>query len=161
MKKIFIVLIVLVSHSISFSQWIEQSTPSPSFNLFSFSFPSVNTGFAVGYGNRMIKTTDSGNNWFNISIFPNTADNLNSVCFINDNSGWMCSTNDTLYQTTNSALTWTRQMKLQSDGQKIFFVDSNTGWILAQPRLYKTTDAGIELDCSQYSNGKLFYFRIR
>lgn len=158
MKKLFIVLVILISHSISFGQWIEQSTPSPIFNLFSFSFPSVNTGFAVGYGNRMIKTTNSGNNWFNISIFPNTAENLNSVWFTNENSGWMCSTNDTLYQTTNSGVTWSRQMKFQSDGQKIFFIDSNTGWILAQPRLYKTTDAGLNWTLINTQMGNYFTF---
>jgi len=158
MKKLFIALLILVSQSISFGQWIEQSTPSPIFNLFSFSFPSLNTGFAVGYGNRMIKTTNSGNNWFNISIFPNTAEDLNSVWFINENSGWMCSTNDTLYQTTNSALTWIRQKKLQSDGQKIFFIDSNTGWIVAQPNLYKTTNAGANWEIVYTQMGRYFTF---
>jgi photosystem II stability/assembly factor-like uncharacterized protein len=142
MKKLIIALVFLLLQNVSYSQWFEQLTPGPTFNLFSSSFPSVNTGFAVGYGNRMIKTSNGGNNWFNISIFPNTAHDLNSVFFINENSGWMCSTNDTLYHTTNSAVSWTAQMKLYSQGQKIFFIDSNTGWILAQPKLYRTTDSG-------------------
>lgn len=157
MKKLFIALL-LITQNISFGQWIEQSTPAPTFPLFSFSFPSVNTGFAVGYGNRMIKTTNSGNSWFNISIFPNTAQDLNSVWFINENTGWMCSTNDTLYHTTNSAATWSAQMKLHSDGQKIFFIDNNTGWILAQPRLYKTTDAGENWNIINTQMGQYFTF---
>jgi photosystem II stability/assembly factor-like uncharacterized protein len=158
MKKLFLVLVIMFVQKTTIAQWIEQPTPSPIFNLFSFSFPSVNTGFAVGYGNRMIKTTNSGNNWFNISIFSNTAQDLNSVWFNNENTGWMCSTNDTLYHTTNSALTWNRQMKLQSDGQKIFFIDSNTGWILAQPRLYKTTDAGLNWAVVNTQMGQYFTF---
>lgn len=146
MDKLFIAFIILLSQNIAFSQWFEQPTPTPSFNLFSSSFPTANTGFAVGYGNRMIKTTNGGNNWFNISIFPNTEQNLNAVWFINENTGWMCSTSDTLYHTTNSGISWTAQKKLQSDGQKIFFIDSNTGWILAQPKLYRTTDSGQNWD---------------
>jgi len=106
----------------------------------------------------MIKTTNSGNNWFNISIFSNTAQDLNSVWFINENTGWMCSTNDTLYHTTNSALTWNPQMNLISDGHKIFFIDSNTGWILARPRLYKTTDAGLNWTVINTQMGQYFTF---
>ncbi len=129
-------------HNNSSSQWIEEPTPHPQFNLFSFSFPSENTGFAVGYGNRMIKTTNGGNNWFDNSIFSNTAENLNSVWFINENTGWMCSTNKILYHTTNSGLNWDSQLVLISTGNKISFLNSTTGWIQAQPYLYKTVNGG-------------------
>lgn len=158
MKTLFIALLVIASQNISFSQWVEQTTPSPSFPLFAFSFPSVNTGFAVGYGNRMIKTTNSGNNWFNISIFSNTANDLQAVWFLDNNTGWMCSTNDTLYKTTNSGASWDIRIKLISQGQKIFFIDNTTGWILAQPRFYKTTDAGASWNIINSQMGQYFTF---
>ena len=158
MKNLITLFLIFISLNSSFSQWTQQTAPTGTFNLFSFSFPSVNTGFAVGYGNTMIKTTNSGNNWFNISIFPNTAQDLNSVWFINENTGWMCSTNDTLYHTTNSAQTWTPQIKLASNGQKIFFIDSNTGWILAQPRLYKTINSGVSWTVINSQMGQYFTF---
>lgn len=158
MRKILALLIFILSQNYSSGQWTEQTTPPPHFNLFSFSFPSVNTGFAVGYGNTMIKTTNSGNSWYNISIFQNTAQDLQAVWFINENTGWMCSTNDSLYRTTNSGISWNTQMKFPGDGQKIFFINSSTGWILAQPNLYKTTNEGLNWNVINSSMGLYFTF---
>lgn len=158
MKKYFSAFIILFSCNLCLGQWYEQATPAPTFPLFSSSFPSANTGFAVGYGNRMIKTTNGGNNWFSITIFPNTANDLNAVWFKNENTGWMCSTNDTLYHTTNSGVSWSGQMKFPSDGQKIFFINQQTGWILSQPRLYKTTDEGKTWNVIYSQMGQTFTF---
>lgn len=158
MKKTLLILLFLFIYESSFSQWIEAPTPSPQFNLFSFFFPSENTGFAVGYGNRMIKTTNGGNNWFNITIFSNTAENLNSVCFINENTGWMCSTNKILYHTTNSGLSWDSQLILTNTGNKISFINSNTGWIVAQPYLYKTINGGINWSIISSGMGTEYFF---
>lgn len=142
MKKIFIVVFIFIFHNFSNSQWIQTSRPSPAFPLFSFSFPSANTGFAVGYGNTMIKSTNGGLNWFNISIFSNTANDLNSVFFINETTGWICSTNDTVFYTTNSGASWSPQINFISNPNKVFFVNASTGWILSTPHLYRTTNAG-------------------
>lgn len=142
MKKLFTVLLIFVSASFTNAQWIEQPTPPIAFNLFTASFPSANTGFAMGYGGRMIKTTNGGTNWYNTSIFPNTAVDVQTAWFINENSGWMTGSNDTLYRTTNSGVNWFFQQKLLSDAQAMLFINSSTGYILAQPRLYRTTDAG-------------------
>lgn len=158
MKKTLLILFFLIIHDNSNSQWIEEPTPAPQFNLFSFSFPTENTGFAVGYGNRMIKTTNGGNNWFNNSIFKNTAENLNSICFINENTGWMCSTNKILYHTTNSGLSWDSQMSLINYGNKISFLNSTTGWILAQPYLYKTVNGGVNWSNISSGMGSEFFF---
>lgn len=158
MKKLFtLVLLCLIPNLLS-GQWIEGSRPSPAFPLFSFSFPSVNTGFAVGYGNTMIKSTNGGMNWFNVSIFSTTAQDLNSVFFINENTGWFCSTSDTVFYTTNSGSSWTPQIWFVSDPNKIFFVNSTTGWILSTPKLYRTTNAGSNWELINSQMGYDMYF---
>ncbi|MEO8666502.1 MAG: YCF48-related protein [Ignavibacteria bacterium] len=155
MRKLLLLLLLILSQNISFGQWVEQPTTGIPFNLFSCSFPSLNTGFAVGYGGRMIKTTNGGTNWYSISIFPTTAQDLNSVWFTDENTGWMVSTTDTLYKTTNSGVTWTAHKSLQSYGYKIIFANSATGWIAAQPFLYKTTDHG---DNWNIINSQMWYY---
>lgn len=161
MKKLFTLLLIIFLFSIpdfSHSQWIQGSRPSPAFPLFSFSFPSVNTGFAVGYGNTMIKSTNGGLNWFNISIFSTTAQDLKSVHFINENTGWMCSSSDSVFYTTNSGSTWAPQIWFASDPNKVFFINSTTGWILTTPNLYKTTNAGINWNLINSQMGFDMYF---
>jgi photosystem II stability/assembly factor-like uncharacterized protein len=123
------------------AQWVNQPTPT-GFNILSCSFPSVTTGFAVGYGNLILKTTNSGQNWQNIS-FPGTAQNNNSVWFLNNNTGFLASTDHTLYKTTNNGVNWTAAFDLQNQGYRIYFINSTTGWVLGAPKLYKTTNAGI------------------
>ncbi len=158
MRKNFIVLMLFILPHISVCQWIEASRPSPAFPLFSFSFPSKNTGFAVGYGNTMIKSTNGGMNWFNISIFSTTAQDLRSVFFINENTGWMCSTSDTVFYTTNSGSSWAPQIWFVSDPNKVFFINSTTGWILTTPNLYKTTNAGANWNLVNSQMGFDMYF---
>ena len=159
MKKVFIISLLFISQSLSFCQWIESSRPAPAFPLFSFSFPSANTGFAVGYGNTMIKSTNGGVNWFNISFFSTTANDLYSVFFLNENTGWIGSTSDTVFYTTNSGSSWAPQIWFSSNVYKIFFTNSTTGWILTTPKLYRTTNAGSnwELINSQMGNDMYFY----
>ena len=158
MKKYFIALLLLIFHNISVCQWIEASRPTPAFPLFSFSFPSENTGFAVGYGNTMIKSTNGGINWFNISFFNTTANDLNSVFFINENTGWMGSTSDTVFYTTNSGSSWSPQIWFVSDPNKVFFVNSTTGWILSTPKLYRTTNTGSNWELINSQMGYDMYF---
>ena len=158
MKKILFLFILLALNINSYSQWIESSRPSPAFPLFSFSFPSANTGFAVGYGNTMIKSTNGGVNWFNISFFNTTANDLRSVFFINENTGWMCSTSDTVFYTTNSGSSWAPQISFVSDANQVYFTNSSTGWILSTPNLFRTTNAGVNWTKINTQMGYDFYF---
>src|SRR5438128_451469 len=126
MKHTIFTIIFFLFAGTLFSQWVNQITPT-GFNVLSCSFPSVTSGFAVGYGNLILKTTNGGGNWADIS-FQGTANNLNSVWFINTNTGWIASTNDTLYKTTDNGLSWNASFSMQSQGTKIFFINQQTGW---------------------------------
>src|SRR2546429_2848236 len=136
MKKYLLLTVIFIFNPSLFSQWVNQPV-STGFNFFSCSFPSASSGFAVGYGNIIFKTTNGGDNWQNIS-FAGSANNLNSVWFINNNTGWIASTNDTLYMTTNNGVSWSPSFNLQNQGDKIFFINQTTGWAMGTPKLFRT-----------------------
>jgi photosystem II stability/assembly factor-like uncharacterized protein len=145
MKKLITILLCIIFSFISvnaYSQWINQSPPAPGHQIFSCSFPSANVGYICGYGEFFMKTTNGGQNWTDLSL-GFTGDNLNSVWFLNDNSGFMCSTNDSLLYTTNGGLDWVNYKYIGSQGQRLFFINSQTGWASSYTQMYKTTDAGI------------------
>lgn len=136
------------------SQWVLQTSGS-GFDLFSASFPSSNTGFACGYGNHLIKTTDGGDIWIDIS-FPSTASNLNTIFFVNENTGWLCST-DTLLYTTNSGLSWIPKIT-PIHGRELFFVTSMTGWLNTGQSILRTTNGGADWNTISFiSDGEIFF----
>jgi photosystem II stability/assembly factor-like uncharacterized protein len=120
--------------------------------LTSIQFINKNTGYSAGRDvipiNGIIKkTTDGGNNWYTVSII-NGSGVLEDVYFANKDTGWVCSTDLTdggLWRTTNGGLSWQLQLDYNVRPSKIFFVNSNTGWVIgdAQTKLYKTTNCGM------------------
>jgi photosystem II stability/assembly factor-like uncharacterized protein len=71
-------------------------------------FVNSNTGFAVGHNEywpphifsaRIIKTTNSGNNWFIDTIFNNIR-GLSSLYFTSENTGYAVGSNGTILKTT-------------------------------------------------------------
>lgn len=149
---IFFLLLVCAQLS---SQWVNQSSPS-GFNIFSSSFPSSQTGYACGYGNLILKTTNGGSNWIDISL-PGTAPILNSVWFLNDNTGFIASTIDSLLYTTNGGANWIRHFYTGSDPMRLFFINSQTGWVTSN-KLYKTTNAGVNWFVISNSPAEDLYF---
>lgn len=141
--KLIITLIFFLLHSSapdSKCQWVNQVIPS-SFPVSSCYFPGANTGYIVGYGNLILKTSNGGTNWIDISL-PTTAENMNSVWFLNDTTGFICSTRDSLLYTTNGGINWTNHYYTVYQSDRIFFINSQTGWFTSNG-LYKTTNAGI------------------
>jgi hypothetical protein len=59
-------------------------------------------GFIGGDTGLILKTTDGGLNWIEQTSGINT--NLNSVCFINQNTGWAVGNNGTILRTTTSGV---------------------------------------------------------
>jgi hypothetical protein len=78
-------------------------------------FPKTENGYAIGIGgsdphksyyddNILIKTEDNGKTWNVVSTFSNE---LTSINFINENTGFIGTESDTIYKTTDGGLTWT------------------------------------------------------
>ncbi|MBK6537363.1 MAG: T9SS type A sorting domain-containing protein [Ignavibacteria bacterium] len=142
MKILTTVMLYLMLFSAPYakSQWVNQFLPI-SFPVASCYFPSANTGYIVGYGNLISKTSNGGTNWIDMSL-PTTAENMNSVWFLNENTGFLCSTRDTLLYTTNGGINWTNHFYTVYQSDRIFFINGQTGWFTSNG-LYKTTNAGI------------------
>ena len=101
-------LIFLLSVSIAFSQsWVELATGLPSnIKVHSIVFtPQSNyqTGYAVGGDNYtsgvVIKTTDGGDTWSAMNTIA--SEELYSVSFPSNDTGYTCSMEGKVYKTTN------------------------------------------------------------
>jgi photosystem II stability/assembly factor-like uncharacterized protein len=95
-------LVFILSINIS-SQWYQQNTGTQSY-LYDLEFVSVDTGWVVGQGGIILKTTDSGINW--IQQNSNTTKDLYSVSFIDDQNGWIGGLDGVLLKTSDSGINW-------------------------------------------------------
>ena len=103
----------------------------------------VNTSNSPGV---VLKTTDGGINWFTVSYVSGFI-YLEDIMFANEDTGWVSSTfplDGGLWRTTNGGISWQKQMDYTPFPSKIFFVNSNTGWVIGSSNgnLYKTTNSG-------------------
>ena len=76
---------------------------------------------------------------------------LNSVFFLDDNTGWTCGWDGIILKTTNSGLDWFEQNSNTSTNlHTIQFVDENTGWVCGNQVLIKTSDGGSTWDIMNF-----------
>lgn len=103
----------------------------------------------LGGNNGKIKiSSNGGNTWDTMTI--NSSGPVNSVFFINYNSGWV-NVNSSIYRTSNRGVNWLLQNSTNTlPIRSIFFLDSNTGWAaggLGDPirlgMIIKTTNGGL------------------
>ena len=127
-------------------------------NLFTVQFLDVETGYISGRGNHGIiyKTTNRGTNWNLIYDF-NPVGILNDMCFVNKDTGWVCSRDvfdGGVFKTTDGGLSWVRQLNYTTDNpHSIFFINKDIGWIGTEGfHLYKTYNGGVNWNL-QYSIG--------
>ena len=155
MKKIitYLVLIFVFIGNLANAQqngWVSITTPT-SFILFDISFPlgQSDIGYAVGMSSTyngdgvILKTTDAGNTWVEIST--GTIPGLEAVCFTDVNTGYAGGWQNYFIKTTDGGVTWTTQ--IIDPGiwyfRDIEFWDTNNGVAAtADPDIYVTSDAG-------------------
>jgi photosystem II stability/assembly factor-like uncharacterized protein len=122
--------------------WTEQKKSNTSI-LGDLNFINLNTGFCSG--DTLLKTTDSGSNWFSIPV--------KSYCsyFINEQIGWVGWFNtNTINKTTNGGINWIKQLiDTNISCEKIYFLNEYTGWALIgyntpvyHRSIHRTTNGG-------------------
>ena len=92
-------------------------------------FPDDNTGYAVGSGGTILKTTDAGLTWS--SLTSGTTTDLFSVHFENANLGYVSGNNGIVLKTSNGGSSWTPQTS--GTGQwlrSVFFTAPDTGYVV-------------------------------
>ena len=122
-------------------------------SLHSIYFTDENTGYAVGstydvgWHNCILKTTDGGNTWFYVSIGITDDWLLNSVFFVNRDTGWVAGYGADFRKTTDGGLSWINQ-SLGINGYNdilnaVYFINENIGWVVGnEGKLFKTTNGG-------------------
>jgi photosystem II stability/assembly factor-like uncharacterized protein len=81
---------------------------------------------------------------FSVVLTPYFKDAMRDICFVNDQTGWMCGTAGYIYKTTNGGDSWTQQNSgVTKDLQKLYFLNENLGYAgTIQGSILKTTDGG-------------------
>ncbi len=111
MKTIIIIIILVASVNLSFSQngWFYQNSGVTS-RISDIFFIDSQTGWAITDSTRVLKTTDGGNNWTSQTLSGYTP--LGCIYFINANTGWtgggyyFFAQSGTIYKTTNGGNSW-------------------------------------------------------
>ncbi len=124
------------------NNWISRNVPGTgSTNMY---FVNSSTGYASGYINGsqsyFCKTTNAGINW--------SAETMNGIIidifFINENTGWVSSSDGKLFRTTDG---WNSRTTIEvgyTNISNIFFYGAATGWMCGgNGQMYYTNNGGI------------------
>ncbi|MBE2227212.1 MAG: T9SS type A sorting domain-containing protein [Ignavibacteria bacterium] len=136
--KFAILIFLIVFTNTVHAQWYTQNSGT-NYPLKSVKFTDANTGYTCGY-NTILKTTNAGLNWVKTFL----QGNHQSLTFIDNNTGFICSDSGKIFKTTNAGLNWeSRNSGTIRNLTSISFYDSQTGIITGHGKtLLKTTSGG-------------------
>ena len=133
-------------------QIINQGSQAPVYDI---NFVNPLTGWAANYGDRLLYTSNGGQNWVNSALINLL--NADGVYFINGSTGFATGVSGadhsgastvTVSKTTNGGAVW-NILTLPENGStyKLQFVNANDGFILLRTntlnyKIYKTSNAG-------------------
>lgn len=114
----------------------------PAANYFAVRFANDVTGWAVGSGGAISKTTDAGATWQ--QQVSNTTADLVHLWFVNASTGWVVGSNGLIIKTTDGGATWVPQASSTSAQLNcVYFRNTQIGWAGgANGTFLKTTDGG-------------------
>jgi photosystem II stability/assembly factor-like uncharacterized protein len=114
-------------------------------NFVDVSFVNDQLGYIVGTtytGWPFFKTTDGGESWITVPNYPDSImGNLTTVKFLDSLHGFLCGA--TLIYTTDGGESWQQANGITNSISKLFFINNQTGWAVGGPRIFKTTDGGV------------------
>jgi photosystem II stability/assembly factor-like uncharacterized protein len=165
MKKIFFAfaLLMIINCALKIEdcvgQWIQQYTGTTN-NLYDIKFLNERTGWVVGEGGTLMKTTNGGVNWVQMG-YPVGGKPFNGVHIVDSNTVYVVGYYETIIKTTNGGSNWIIIRNGPSaQGSSyfcVFFIDKNKGWIAGTgSKVLKTTNGGLTID-SAYVSGGWFY----
>jgi len=140
------------------TSWFKQNSAPVAGVLNGIYFFDSSNGIAIGrktasYNSFTEKTSNSGNNWFEIIISTANNNELHDQFWFDYNTGWICGRN-VLLKTTNAGINWAdyySSIPPTQNGQNellsVWFVNQQAGWIgasnLDKKNIYKTTNGGL------------------
>lgn len=122
-------------------------------------FINEQIGWVVGNHGIVIKTTNGGESWLQISPLPYpVGPDFRSVDFVTETVGWIVTDEmfwgyeSSIFYTTNGGETWDFQAKLWGTKGSMQMLNQRTGWLVSghsisgEPQIgyiYKTTNGGV------------------
>jgi hypothetical protein len=105
-------------------------------------FVNLNTGWVIGLGGSILKTTNGGDNWFSQS--GSIQYDFMSAEFINPETGWLVGTEGIILKTTNGGNNWFSQSSTTTNQlNSVKFINPETGWSVGTSGIIlKTTNGG-------------------
>ena len=96
------------------------------------SFADTQNGWATGFNNLVLHTTDGGQSWIaqNVGAPPVTA--ITGVSAISSTTAWVAGWNGFVARTSDSGQTWRKETIAGAsdvDFEDALFLDANTGWV--------------------------------
>jgi photosystem II stability/assembly factor-like uncharacterized protein len=135
-----------VFSGISWSTVYENTDPDAKLN--SVVMLNEDVGYAIGdpIGGQwlILKTTDGGTNWNDISTLSQNGTEKglsNSAIWLDDMNGWFGTNNSSTYRTTDGGLTWTSSATTFQTSRGVSFTDMDNG-VVAGEEINWTTDGG-------------------
>jgi photosystem II stability/assembly factor-like uncharacterized protein len=140
----------ILINSCLFAQWTWLN-PLPQGNtLTDIQFISETTGYAVGDGGTVLKTSDAGLTWERLNT--NTISYLCGIHFITDEIGYACGINldpgnyntGIVIKTVNGGESWVRTPDnlLYAELYSVYFTSADTGYVAGFNWSYKTINGG-------------------
>lgn len=153
MKKIvFIIVYIYCSLQIVNAQWLQQNSGITQ-NLYDIKFINRYTGWALGDGGIVLKTTNGGTNWINIPNPSISAGGILSCVFpIDSNIVYVSGGHEVILKTTNGGANWIEIRNgpygTGTGFESTYFINKDTGWFCGSMRVLRTTNGGQTFDDS-------------
>jgi photosystem II stability/assembly factor-like uncharacterized protein len=144
MKKLIFILVLFYTTSLTLypqTGWFVQNSGTSN-QLTSICFPTPTTGWIAGWYSTVLKTTNSGINWAQISMGSSLG--YQCIYFVSPDVGWILGQSGTILNTTNGGNNWYSQ----SSGTVVTlllaqFLSPQVGFIVGyNGTILKTVDGG-------------------
>lgn len=135
--------------------------------LLDFAMTNNGVGYAIGVSSLIFKTLDNGEHWSRTDFAIDKQ--FNNVFFLNADTGFIGTTTNVVYRTTNGGSTWDTTYLLVEPGaeKNFYFTTKYHGYLLSRANgtrttIYETNDAGknwTHIKTFPYDIAKFFNFK--
>ncbi|MEI7726670.1 MAG: YCF48-related protein [Bacteroidota bacterium] len=105
------------------------------------SFPGPNTAYGGGYNGHLVKSTDAGVTWFELSSGTNTGQ-FRDACFVDEHTGWLLENGNIILFTSDGGDTWSGIDTTNVFSDAFVFTDPLHGWASGINQIENTADGG-------------------
>lgn len=108
-------------------------------------FANKQLGFALGFNGEVLRSTDGGNTWQNISVVQRSVHHFGGAYFTDALNGYIVGADGVIVQTEDGGASWEHYDNKLFNGNiwHVHFLNPDTGWVVSDARyLIRTTDGG-------------------